>query len=208
MIEKYNAPSLFGFYLTRNSTKGSTLTLGGTDTSKYVGAISYTPVTVQGYWQVATSVLVNGTVAGVAQGAIDSATTFIYYPTAVAAKIYAAIPGASSDTVDDAFVGGSADYYQYPCRNKFTVSLSFDGLPGQSFNISSADFNIGVSSSDSKQCIGAIIGMDINDPKGNPVAIVGGSFMKNWYTTFNFNVSGNPAVGFATLNPTLMSTTN
>jgi cathepsin D len=39
--------------LSRDSTAtlGGELILGGEDTSKYTGSISYVPVSVQGYWQ-------------------------------------------------------------------------------------------------------------------------------------------------------------
>ena len=42
-------------------TSGSELYLGGTDTSKYTGSITYTPVTQQAYWQVGmNAATVNG----------------------------------------------------------------------------------------------------------------------------------------------------
>ncbi|CAF3408549.1 unnamed protein product [Rotaria socialis] len=55
---------VFSFYFNPNSTvvPGGELILGGVDTSKYSGSITYVHVTVQGYWQfLLDSVTVCGT---------------------------------------------------------------------------------------------------------------------------------------------------
>lgn len=39
--------------------------------------------------------------------------------------------------------------------------------------------------------------MDITDANGVKFAIVGDTFIKSWYSVFNYNVNGKPAVGFA-----------
>ncbi|KAK4700050.1 hypothetical protein P7C70_g6204, partial [Phenoliferia sp. Uapishka_3] len=172
--------NLFGFFLERGKVAGSTLTIGATNPVHYTGAIQYTPVTSQTYWQVAAGkAVVNGKSVGTGFGAaIDTGTTLIYVPTAVATAIYAAIPGSSADTVDSSQGGGT--FYYYPCSFAGTIALTFAGING-SFGINLADFNIGEGSTPS-QCVGGIVGMDFNDAN-----------------VFNFNAtaSGAPGVGFA-----------
>ena len=55
-------------------------------------------------------------------------------------------------------------------------------------------FNLGSTSSDSSQCIGALVSQDIG--LGSNVWLLGDSFMKNVYTAFSFDDN---AVGFAEL---------
>jgi len=179
---------VFGMRLVRNGgTKGSELTIGGVDSTRYTGAFTQVPVTVQGYWQVALqSAVVNGkTISGTAAGAaIDSGTTLIIAPTSAAYNIYSNVPGAVS------FGNGQ---YGFPCNKVPTISLTF---AGKAFPIAPADLNIGYAftSGGTQYCFGAITGSNVNSP--NPIYVVGDTFLKSYYT--QFNMQSPPYVAFAT----------
>ncbi|KAL8283285.1 hypothetical protein RQP46_005695 [Phenoliferia psychrophenolica] len=165
--------NLFGFYLARDQVSGSTLTLGAVDPAHFIGGISYTPVTTEGYWQVAaTDSLVNGVVVpGTSFGAaIDTGTSLIYVPKAVAAALYAAVPGSVVDTADS--FGGDLTYFTVPCESNTTFALTFAGIEG-SFPINFLNFNLGKTSANSTSCVGGVIGQDFDDAAGLPLAIVG-----------------------------------
>lgn len=49
MKQGKTSAGVFGFTLL---TSGSELYLGGIDTSKFSGSLTYTPVTDEGYWQI------------------------------------------------------------------------------------------------------------------------------------------------------------
>lgn len=87
-------------------------------------------------------------------------------------------------------------YYKYPCTSTTPVSLTFSGSSNQ-YAINAKDLSLGRTSSGSSLCVGAILGMDITDANGAKFAIVGDTFIKSWYSVFNYNVNGKPAVGFA-----------
>ena len=86
------AKNLFGFYLTRRSDPGSSVSFGKVDETKFIGPIVYTPVTSVGYWQIATKVVVDEKVIAPVQAAVDTATTFIYAPIDVTALIVGPFP--------------------------------------------------------------------------------------------------------------------
>lgn len=117
----------------------------------------------------------------------------IYVPTTVAASIYGAIPGASKDTVNS---GNGVTYYKYPCASTTPIALTFSGSTRR-YAIDPRDMNLGRTYSGSSLCVGSILGMDITDANGAKFAIVGDTFIKSWYSVFNYNVGGKPAVGFA-----------
>ncbi|KAL0581947.1 hypothetical protein V5O48_000004 [Marasmius crinis-equi] len=89
--------SVFAFRL---ATSGSELTVGGTDTSKFTGALTSVPVTTQGFWQINIGGLsVSGrTPVGQVGGIVDTGTTLILGDQRNVAAFYAAIPGARDAT--------------------------------------------------------------------------------------------------------------
>lgn len=110
---------------------------------------------------------------------VDSGTTNIIVPRALAHTIYKSIPTAHYDSFD---VSSNADYYSYDCSKPPTVSLSFVTFPNSvqptsSFSISQKDFRIGTVDGSSSLCYGAIVG---GDTPGD-VIILGETFLKNWY---------------------------
>ena len=104
----WTAPEM-SFYLTRYindlsasaNEPGGVLTLGGTNTSLYSGAIEYQNLPASNantYWLLEVSAITaQGSSIAVATGAvaaIDTGTTLIGGPSADVKKIYAAVPGA------------------------------------------------------------------------------------------------------------------
>jgi hypothetical protein len=83
------AANKFSFFLTRSSLPGSILTLGGINPDHYTGNISYTPVTQRTYWEIEiTGVNVESVPAtGAISAAVDTGSTFIFVPKAMAEKI-------------------------------------------------------------------------------------------------------------------------
>ncbi|KAL8280868.1 hypothetical protein RQP46_006872 [Phenoliferia psychrophenolica] len=189
----------FSFYLqrARDLTTSQSGTIGGgelcfgcIDASKYTGAITYVPVTTKGYWEVAMQgISVNGAqIPGTAiSAAIDTGTTLIYLPTVIAAALYQTIGGIAT---------GRNGEYTVPCTATFsTFALVFGGV---SYEIPLADLFLGAASSSTpNQCILGIFGQDQQDPDGNPVAIIGGLFLKAVYSIYSYSNNGAPAVGFA-----------
>lgn len=163
------------------------LCLGCFDSAKATGPSTYFPVVSKSYWTLSMDGLgVNNTqlAANSVLAAIDSGTTLIYVPADLAANFYALIPGSRQV----AEIGPS--FYAYPCNTLFKPSIVFGE---QQFGINQTDFNLGRISQDSSECMGGIIAL----PSGFPsnLAIVGGEFLKSWYTTFDY--SHGVRVGFA-----------
>lgn len=203
----------FSFYLGRgaSNTQGmSELTLGGRDASRYTGAFATVPVTTKGFWQVAIDgTEVAGTPAPATQGqaAIDTGTTIILAPTAAALATFALVPGA----LPIPLASGSATttMFAYPCNSDPQITL---GFAGQQFAVNSLDLNLGqitegfasiidalpllgdlLGGIDGGLCAAAIAGADIM-PQEN-LYVVGDTFLKNWYSTYNYE--GGASVNFA-----------
>lgn len=185
------ASNVFSFYMSRGGAGGSELCIGCVNSAKYTGAIDYYPLDpdatdgTQRYWNIPSSGLsYDGTPASSSgfSAVIDSGTSLIYVPTAVAAKLYKQIPGAAqSSAAGDGF-------YTFPCDADIgTISFNFGG---KSYAVDPNDFNTGSLSEGSNDCVGGIAGAD----SGGNLAIVGDEFMKNWYSVFDYD---RLAVGFA-----------
>ncbi|KAH8118719.1 acid protease [Phellopilus nigrolimitatus] len=183
VAQKKTTSPEFGFTLL---SSGSELYLGGVDTSKISGSLTYTPVTEAGYWQITLGGVSVGSKTIFSNGVdaiVDSGTTLLYGDSANVKKIYAAIPGSK-----DASSTIAAGFYTIPCNSKSTVSLK---LGSSKFTISAAKLNLGSTGSGSNTCVGSIVA---DDSLG--FWILGDVFMSNVYTSFDV---GNQRVGFATL---------
>ncbi|THH27059.1 hypothetical protein EUX98_g7124 [Antrodiella citrinella] len=196
-ISNLNAPPFFqnafsegavpsGAFAFNLASTGSTLYLGGTDTSLYTGDVEYHDVTNSGFWQATggSAVVAGKTVVSDFQTVIDSGTTIMYGPAADVKKFYAAIPGSTEYDTKNAM-------YSFPCDAVPDVAFNWGG---KDWAITADNFNLGTETSGSSQCVGALSGQDLG--LGAGVWLLGDSFMKNVYTVFD--VSQN-AVGFAEL---------
>ncbi|KAG8903977.1 Type I transmembrane sorting receptor [Tulasnella sp. 403] len=183
--------NVFSFYMSRGGASGSELCIGCTDSAKFTGSVSYYPLDpastggVQYYWNIASGGFFynGGTSSGSFSAVIDSGTTLIYIPTAAASSFYAKIPGAK-----DASATLGAGFYTFPCSTNLAPITIKYGTTQYALNPN--DFNLGLVSAGSTQCVGGIIGEDI----GGNLAILGDEFMKNWYSVFDY---AGGRVGFA-----------
>lgn len=119
--------------------------------------------------------------------AIDTGTTLIAAPEAAIEAIYAAIPNSQPMSGS-----GNQGLWSFPCDTNLNVSMQYGGL---SYQISTADMNLGRFSSSSDMCTGAFFQMDMSSQ--SPISwIVGASFLKNVYSVFRYEPT---AIGFAAL---------
>ncbi|GJN89745.1 hypothetical protein Rhopal_002734-T1 [Rhodotorula paludigena] len=171
--------NLFSFTL--GDAADGELFLGGIDSSKISGGITYTPVVHQGYWQVLGTPYADGVAAGGEQNmVIDTGTTLVIAPRKAAAQFFAKVPGARR---------WRSGYYMYPCDQSWTAELEFGGVK---FPIPSEYLNLGLTSLGSPYCVASIVGQDI----GIDAWVVGDAFLRGVYTVFN---AGTRSVGFANL---------
>jgi len=178
---------VFAFYLNSNDNTPGELSIGGVDTDKMKGEVSYVPVVSDTYWTVNLgSMTVNGqSITSVQNAIVDSGTSLIVGPKREV-KNLAKLAGATevaagqysvdcSQTLPDMQVSiGSGS-------NKFAVTITGEALK---IKICVAVVIC--------QCLFGVAGMDLPEP----LWILGDVMMREYYTIFDF---GNNRVGFADL---------
>ena len=162
--------SIFGFTLLDN---GGELFLGGTDTSKFTGSLTFSNlITSPAFWEISLQGATVGSKSiftRAVDAIVDTGTTLIIGDTTNVAAIYAAIPGSkdASNTVGEGF-------FTIPCDAvPSNVALK---LGGKSFTISSDALNFGPVSQGSADCVG---GIAADDSEG--FWILGDVFLRNVY---------------------------
>ncbi|KAI0949197.1 hypothetical protein AcW1_008881 [Taiwanofungus camphoratus] len=186
MESKQLAAGAFSVHLARGQETGSEICFGCFDTTKAVGPISWNAVVSRTYW----AILMDGLSSDPANpisanltAAVDTGTTLIYVPDAVAAQFYAQIPGSQ------AAVQYGEGFYTFPCSAPLSVAFSFGG---HDYSVSMNDFNLGRTATDSEDCVGGILAL--GDGFSANLAIIGDEFLKSWYSVYDY--AGN-RVGFA-----------
>ncbi|KAH9847155.1 acid protease [Lenzites betulinus] len=175
--QKALTASIFSVHLTRGVEKGSEVCFGCFDPTKARGPVSWNRLVSRTYWSIAMNgTAVNGTQAPAnIIAAIDTGTSLIYLPDAIADAFYAMIPGSAPS------VEWGAGFYTFPCDTPFTTSLI---LSGQPYAIHPDDFNLGRTDENSDQCVGGILALGSGFPVD--LAIVGDEFLKSWYSVFDY----------------------
>ncbi|KAJ6609854.1 aspartic peptidase domain-containing protein [Mycena sp. CBHHK59/15] len=190
LIKRNMLPApMFSVHLARNQVKGSEVCFGCFDELKAIGPIEWVPVVSKTYWSVSMDAVAINTTDFVPTeiiAIIDTGTTLIYLPSNVASEFYAMIPGSKPAPQF------GPEFYTYPCSSKLDVALSFDG---RLFSISTSDFNLGMTWSNSPDCVGGILSLDQSAGFPQNLAIIGDEFLKSWYTTYDY--SEGTRVGFA-----------
>ncbi|WFC93564.1 cathepsin D [Malassezia brasiliensis] len=164
------------FQFTLKAGQGSTLTLGGIDSSKYKGDITYVDVDPsQGFWL--TDAKVNGQSI---KAIIDSGSTVITGPTAQVRSIVQKINGMSAFNQDGTLM------YTYDCNATPNVTIS---VGGTGFKLSKSQLSFGRTNG---QCVLPIVGQD-----GLPMNawIVGDTFFQSVSIIFDTDKN---RMGFAT----------
>ncbi|XP_067626227.1 lysosomal aspartic protease-like [Eurosta solidaginis] len=174
---------VFAFYLTRNgsSTQGGEMTLGGIDSSHYVGELTYVPVSIEGYWQFTMdSVIINGlNICVECAGIADTGTSLLAVPTSIYESVQNAI-GAQSD--------GEGDY-MVDCSLTNTLPIVTFNIGGTAFNLSSAEYIVEVEANN-----GSVLCMSAFEDADTNLWILGDVFIGQYYTVFDM---GQNRVGFA-----------
>jgi hypothetical protein len=195
-----------GFYLSPVDVGHAEMTIGGYDSSKFKGPLHTIPIdsnlafnVLGGFYVNFTDIIVNGHKSGLSGGGvIDTGTTNLIAPTNdVAQQIY----GLISDKIQ---LVNELGIFAAPCdvleTIPSTVSFVFGGIP---FEIPSRELNVGlvpngeavISSyagrTDLCQAFinGAGFGAEIG-PAFNSSWIIGGSFLKYYYSVFDYPTAG------------------
>lgn len=171
--------NVFGVVLNRNSdgcANTGELTFGGTNKSRYSGAMTYTAVNAEagGDWAIAMdNVGYNGTKAGVMGrlAYIDTGTTYAFAPPADVAALHKLIPGASST---------DSMTYTAPCDSDQAIMVTFSGVTHE---ISVKDWLSAPSASG--VCTSNIYGREVV----TGAWLLGAVFLKNVYTVFDADAS-------------------
>ncbi|PIL36061.1 transporter [Ganoderma sinense ZZ0214-1] len=183
---------------TVDETAGGVMTLGGQNSSLFTGDIEFNTLSnanAPSFWMLELSgATVQGKSVSVPTGsaaasAIDTGTTLIGAPSDAVTAIFNAIDGAQP------LSGQLQGFWAFPCNTKLNVALAFGG---KAWPISDEDMNLG--RVQGNMCLGGIfdlnLGSNVGSGGGNPVWVVGDTFLKNVYTVFR---ASPPAVGFAQL---------
>jgi len=178
----------FAFWLSghASATSGGELTLGGADRTRYSGELTYTPVTIKGYWQFeVSSIDVGGSSFATATKAIaDTGTSLLAIPKESLTALLATFPTAAG--VKPLATGE----YTVDCAQVDTLPrLSFT-IAGRTFDLQGADYVLKVQT----ECLLGVAGIDVPPPRG-PLWILGDVFLRKYYTVFDY---GNSQIGFAT----------
>jgi len=107
--------------------------------------------------------------------AIDTGTSLIYVPDALASTFYGLIPGSKPASQY------GPGFWTVPCYSVEHIYLSFEG---HRFAINPSDFYLGRVSASSKDCVGGVLSIGNRLPPN--LAIIGDEFLKSWYSTFDY----------------------
>lgn len=179
--------NIFSFYLASNESTGSTLVLGGTDSSYYSGDITYVPVAKAAkllpYWLVSASDIKVGGVSTKACNwltgcymVVDTGTSVLAGPIKATNALIAKVGNVSSD-----------------CSNVHTLPTLTFTLHGKDYSLEPEFYVIRAKdeTSGKEQCQLGIQGVNA----GVPIWILGDPFLRKYYTVWDAEGS---RVGFAT----------
>lgn len=141
--------SKFGLAL---SASGSSLTLGGVDSTKFTGSLISYPVMTNTYWDISLQIIkvgptfawrsIFGTKKTGLRTAIDSGASYSYMPMSAATAIYSNIKGAQlGQTIVSPL--GTVQYWNYPCENYKPVVFQFKGDSAQYIVSAESEFHGG-----------------------------------------------------------------
>jgi len=188
-------PSLFSLFLTPQAVGKAEMTVGGMDTTKFTGSLTFASLAGRSsaWTLVSTEVFVNGKTSstlGTRQNIIfDSGTSNILFPTNIANAIYALI---SPDIVPHSAEPGT---YGIACDRisalTAVISVSFTAQNGMPFNLTipSSELSVGPFADDPTTCQTLINAFD-------GLSILGGSLLKHYYSVWDV---GGQRLGFAAI---------
>ncbi|KAL0950379.1 hypothetical protein HGRIS_010341 [Hohenbuehelia grisea] len=187
-------PSLFSLFLTPNSVGKAEMTLGGIDTSKFTGSLTFAslPANAGRTWQLVSPQLsVNGKTSTVLRRSrtiiFDSGTSNILFSTDTANAIYALISPDIKPNPDEPGTYGIA------CNRiaslPASIDIAFTAQNGQPFNLTipSNELSVGPFTGNPALCQTLINAFD-------GLELVGGSLLKHYYSVWDV---GGKRMGFA-----------
>ncbi|XP_011189406.2 lysosomal aspartic protease-like [Zeugodacus cucurbitae] len=180
LIEK----PMFAFYLTSNGTSanGGELTLGGFDSTHYIGIITYAPVTTEGYWQInVESVFAGNTPICYSCPAVaDSGTSLLGVPTTLYTMVQSAV-GA---------ILNADGVYVFDCTQTYNLPVVTFNIAGNSFTLDGSNYVYEMLGN-----YGNIMCVSAFEDAGTNFWILGDVFIMKYYTIFDMEYN---RVGFAT----------
>ncbi|KAH8716050.1 Aspartic-type endopeptidase ctsD [Beauveria bassiana] len=164
--------AVFGVALSRAADGGTSgeIKFGGTNSAKYTGDISYTPLaSKEGDWTInLDDMSFNGDKAGVGGkfAYIDTGTTYIFGPSSITDKLHAVITGSKKQGA----------YYSVPCDSTTPIIVTFSGVD---YKIPAKDW-IAPKNKDGT-CFSNIYGQEVVKDSW----LLGATFLKNVYAVFD-----------------------
>jgi len=139
--------------------------------------VKWLPVVSKTYWAIDMDGLwVDGARAPTKlTAAIDTGTSLIYVPPAVANAFYSLIRGSKRA---DQYGPG---FWTVPCYSVKQIEVSFNELR---FAINPKDFYLGRVGAGSTDCVAGILSIGNGLPSN--LAIIGDEFLKSWYSTYDY----------------------
>jgi cathepsin D len=172
---------------------GGELLLGGIDSTKYSGALTYVPLTNETYWQFGLDdITISGTAQkfcpnGPCKAILDTGTSLLVGPTEAIKAINAKLGGIEIPATGE---------YIIPCKKiPLLPNIGFV-INGKSFVLTAKQYVLQITQDGETSCISGFMGMDIPPPTG-PIWIIGDVFIAAYYSVFDFE---NSRIGLAKFN--------
>lgn len=182
---------VFGVALSSSPSAQGEMLLGGIDTSKFSGSLSYYPLISESYWEIALNGVSLGgsSVTAARKGVVDTGTSIFAGPSADVAAIAAKL-GATPVPINP-------NEYTIDCTKVPSLpTLTFTLGDGSTYSFAGSDYVDEISQDGVTMCLFGMTGIDIPAPRG-PLWILGDLFIKKYYTVFDY---GQNRVGFALQN--------
>lgn len=169
---------VFSFYIGNN--QDGELTIGGYDTTKFKGNLTYVPLSKTTYWEIQVDAISSGSTSfkEATTAIVDSGTSLIAGPTLLVSQLAESI-GAKKNIMGQ---------YTIDCNLVSSIPDIVFTINGKDYPLSGSEVVIKSQSI----CLFAFIGMDI--PMPDPKWILGDVFMRRYYTVFDY---GAKQIGFA-----------
>ncbi|KAI0692888.1 acid protease [Cytidiella melzeri] len=195
-LESQGLPSLFSLFLTPQAVGNAELTIGGIDTTKFTGPISYIPLTAEsteeGFWELSSSgITVNGKSTSALKKSraiiFDSGTSNLVFSQADTVAIYAQISSSIQPFNDEPGTFGIA------CSEIASlaaeISFAFKTTTGSTYQlvVPSSELSVGPFKSNPEICQTLINAQE-------DLSIIGASALKHVYSVWDL---GNKRMGFA-----------